>query len=147
MELKRFFRGPLLLVLLAVLVITITLGWANSGSSYKTVDTSQIVQQIQQGKVKSAVLTDKNQTIQVTTTSGQQLQADFISGQGVQLQNLLQTEYNDGKLTGGYDIQIPKTSALLSILETFVPYLIIALFFFFLLSQMQGGGSRVMNFG
>src|SRR5436309_3374251 len=34
MELKRFFRGPLLLVLLAVLVITITLGWANSGSSY-----------------------------------------------------------------------------------------------------------------
>ena len=33
MELKRYFRGPLLLVLLAVLVITITLGWANSGSS------------------------------------------------------------------------------------------------------------------
>ena len=44
-------------------------------------------------------------------------------------------------------MQIPRSSALLSILETFVPYLIIALFFFFLLSQMQGGGSRVMNFG
>src|SRR6202000_3017053 len=51
-----------------------------------------------------------------------------------------------GQLTS-YEVQIPKTSALLSIIETFVPYLIIALFFFFLLSQMQGGGSRVMNFG
>src|ERR1700729_3123995 len=147
MELKRFFRGPLLLVLLAVLVITITLGWANSGSSYKTVQTSQIVSLIQQNQVKSAILTDKNQTIQVTTPSGQQYQADFISGQGVQLQNLLQSQFNKGQLTGGYDVQIPKSSALLSVIETFVPYLIIALFFFFLLSQMQGGGSRVMNFG
>jgi cell division protease FtsH len=147
MELKRFFRGPLLLVLLAVLVITITLGWANSGSSYQTVDTSKVVQLIQDNQVKSAVLTDKNQTIQVTTTGGVQYQADFISGQGQQLQQLLQTEFDKGQLKGGYDVQIPKTSALVSILETFVPYLIIALFFFFLLSQMQGGGSRVMNFG
>jgi cell division protease FtsH len=147
MELKRYFRGPLLLVLLAVLVITITLGWANSGSSYQQKDTGYVVQLIQQGQVKSAVLTDKNQTIQVTTKSGQQYQADFITGQGQQLQQLLQTQQDQGKLPGGYDVQIPKSSALLSILETFIPYLIIALFFFFLLSQMQGGGSRVMNFG
>src|SRR5689334_4078666 len=147
MELKRFFRGPLLLVLLAVLVITITLGWANSGSSYQQKDTGQIVQLINNNQVKSAILTDKNQTIQVTTKGGQQYQADFISGQGQQLQQLLQAKFDQGQLPGGYDVQIPKSSAFLSILETFVPYLIIALFFFFLLSQMQGGGSRVMNFG
>src|SRR6201986_1028825 len=147
MELKRFFRGPLLLVLLAVLVITITLGWANSGSSYTAKDTGYVVKLIEQGQVKSAILTDKNQTIQGTTNGGQQYEADFITGQGQQLQQLLQTEFDKGQLTGGYDVQIPRSSALLSILETFVPYLIIALFFFFLLSQMQGGGSRVMNFG
>jgi len=146
MELKRFFRGPLLLVLLAVLVITITLGWANSGSSYQQQTTGFVVKQIEAGNVKSAVLTDKNQTIQVTLKNGQEYQADFIGGQGEPLQQLLQTEYNKGELTS-YDIQIPKSSALLSIIEDFLPYLIIALFFFFLLSQMQGGGSRVMNFG
>jgi cell division protease FtsH len=146
MELKRIFRGPLLLVLLAVLVITITLSWANSGSSPQQADTGKVVQLIETGKVKSAVLTDKNQTIQVTTTDGKQYQADFITGQGQQLQQLLQSQLDKGQLTG-YDVQIPKSSALLSILETLVPYLVIALFFFFLLSQMQGGGSRVMNFG
>ena len=147
MELKRIFRGPLLLVLLAVLVITITLGWANSGSSYQQVDTGKIVQLIQQGQVKSAVLTDKNQTIQVTTNSGQEYEASFISGQGQALQQELQTQFQAGKLPGNYNVVIPKTSTFVSILETFIPYIIIALFFFFLLSQMQGGGSRVMNFG
>src|SRR6201993_1579226 len=123
MELKRFFRGPLLLVLLAVLVITITLGWANSGSSYQQADTGKLGQLIEQGQVKAAILTDKNQTIQITTKSGQQFEADFITGQGQQLQQLLQTEFDKGQLTGGYDVQIPRSSALLSILETFVPYL------------------------
>src|ERR1700691_737066 len=147
MELKRFFRGPLLLVLLAVLVIAITLGWANSGSSYTQSNTATVVKAIQDGQVKSAILTDKNQTIQITTTSGKQLEADYIAGQQTQIQELLQTQFDSGKLTGGYDVHIPQSSTLLSIIETFVPYLIIALFFFFLLTQMQGGGSRVMNFG
>jgi cell division protease FtsH len=147
MELKRFFRGPLLLVLLAVLVIAITLGWANSGSSYQQVNTSQIVKLIEQDQVKSAIITDKNQTIQVTTNSGQQLEADYVSGQQATLYTDLQKAYDEGHLPGGYDVHIPQTSALLSIIETFVPYLIIALFFFFILTQMQGGGSRVMNFG
>jgi cell division protease FtsH len=147
MELKRYFRGPLLLVLLAVLVITITLGWANSGSNYQQKDTSQVVQLIEHGQVKSAVLTDKNQTIQVTTKSGQQYQADFITGQGQQLQQLLQKEFDQGNLPGGYDVQIPKTNVLLSLFETFGIYILIAVFFFLMLAQMQGGGSRVMNFG
>ena len=136
-----------MLVLLAVLVITITLGWANSGSSYTQVDTGKIVTLIQQGQVKSAVLTDKNQTIQVTTLGGQEYEASFISGQGQALQQELQTQFQAGKLPGNYNVVIPKTSTLVSVLETFIPYIIIALFFFFLLSQMQGGGSRVMNFG
>jgi cell division protease FtsH len=148
MELKRIFRGPLLLVLLAVLVITITLGWANSGSPYTQKDTATVVRLIEQGKVKSALLTDKNQTIQITTTSGAKYQASFILGQGQQVQQELQKEFDAGKLPGGYDVKIPSSNSLLSLLlGTFLPYLLIALFFFFLLTQMQGGGSRVMNFG
>ncbi|HMD25158.1 MAG TPA: ATP-dependent zinc metalloprotease FtsH, partial [Streptosporangiaceae bacterium] len=107
----------------------------------------KIVQLIQQGQVKSAVLTDKNQTIQITTKSGAEYEADFISGQGQALQEQLQTEFDKGQLTGGYNVKIPQTSTLVSLLEDFLPYVLIALFFFFLLSQMQGGGSRVMNFG
>ena len=147
MELRRFLRAPLLLIAVAVLLLLFVLDYANSGSSYKQVDTSQIVKLIDQGQVKSALITDKNQTIQITTKSGQNLEASWVSGQGLQLQNKLQDQYNKGNLPQGYNVSIPKSNALLDLIPTALIYLVIFLLFFFMLSQMQGGGSRVMNFG
>jgi cell division protease FtsH len=147
MDVKRYFRGPLLLIVVAVLLLLVVLNYANAGSSYKQVDTSQIVSLIQNGQVKSAKITDKNQTIQVTTDSGQQLQASWVTGQGLQLQQELQKDYQSGKLPQGYTVDIPSGSSALGIIFSAIPYLLIILLFFFLLSQMQGGGSRVMNFG
>ena len=69
MELRRFFRAPLLLIAVAVLLLLFVLDYANSGSSYQQVDTSQIVKLINEGQVKSALIIDKNQTIQITTTA------------------------------------------------------------------------------
>src|SRR5216110_1779788 len=147
MELRRFFRAPLLLIAVAVLLLLFVLDYANSGSSYKQVDTSQIVTAIDQGKVKSALIVDKNQTIQITTTSGQKLESSWVSGQGLQLQEKLQQQVDKGNLKQGYNVSIPKSNALLSLIPTALIYLVIFLLFFFMLSQMQGGGSRVMNFG
>jgi cell division protease FtsH len=132
---------------LAVLVVVVLFNLANAGSSYTPADTSQIVSLIDNGQVKSAKITDKNQTIQVTTNSGKQLQADWVSGQGLVLQQELQKQYNAGKLPQGYTVSIPSSDSIWSVLLSFIPYIIIALFFFLILSQMQGGGSRVMNFG
>ena len=90
MELKRFFRAPLLLIAVAVLLLLFVLDYANSGSSYQQVDTSEIVSLINQGQVKSALITDKNQTIQITTKkpikigtqTGTQFEASWVSGRG-----------------------------------------------------------------
>jgi cell division protease FtsH len=148
MELRRFFRAPLLLIAVAVLLLLFVLDYANSGSSYQQVDTSQIVSLINQGNVKSAVITDKNQTIQITTKAGKQLEASWVSGQGLQLANALQQQVDKGTLPqNAYNVNIPKSNAILDLLPTAFIYLVIFLLFFFMLSQMQGGGSRVMNFG
>jgi cell division protease FtsH len=148
MELKRIFRGPLLLVIIAVLLMLFVVNLANSGSTYQQKDTAYVVKLIEQGTgIKSAQITDKNQTIQVTMTNGAVYQANWIGSQGTNLQQDLQKLYDQGKLAQGYDVQIPHTSAIVSVLETFLPYLVIGLFFFLMLSTMQGGGSRVMNFG
>ncbi len=148
MELRRFFRAPLLLIAVAVLLLLFVLDYANSGSSYQQVDTSTIVKDINAGQVKSALITDKNQTIQITTKSGKQLEASWVSGQGLQLANELQQQVAKGTLPAdGYNVNIPKSNALLDLIPTALIYLVIFLLFFFMLSQMQGGGSRVMNFG
>src|SRR6266700_215589 len=146
MELRRFFRAPLLLIAVAVLLLLFVLDYANSGSSYKQVDTSQIVTAIDQGQVKSALIFDKNQTIQITTKSGKNLEASWVTGQGLQLQNKLQQQVDKGNLPDGYNVSIPKSNALLDLIPTALIYLIIFLLFFFMLSQMQDRGSRGMNF-
>jgi cell division protease FtsH len=148
MELRRFFRAPLLLIAVAVLLLLFVLDYANSGSSYQQVATSQIVKDIGAGDVKTALITDKNQTIQITTKQGKELQASWVSGQGLQLENELQQQVAKGTLPAtGYNVAIPKSNALLDLIPTALIYLVIFLVFFFMLSQMQGGGNRVMNFG
>jgi len=141
MELRRFLRAPLLLIAVAVLLLLFVLDYANSGSSYTQVDTSAIVHDIQTGQVKNALIVDKNQTIQITTKSGKDLEASWVTGQGLVLQQELQ------QAGVNYNVSIPKSNALLDLLPTAFIYLVIFLLFFFMLSQMQGGGSRVMNFG
>jgi cell division protease FtsH len=147
MDLKRYFRGPLLLIVVAALLLIVVLEYANSGNSYQQKDTSTVVSLIERGQVSSAQITDKDQTIQVTTVDGHRYEASWVSGQGLQLQQLLQRQYDAQKLQKGYTVQVPRGSTLLSLIVGILPYALIFLFLFFLLNQMQGGGSRVMNFG
>ncbi|MBE1532923.1 cell division protease FtsH [Actinomadura algeriensis] len=144
---KRYFRGPLLWILLFGLLIALVMWGVNPGRSYEKVDTSKVVQEIAQGKVKSAKIIDKDQRIEVTLKSGEQQQASWVSGQGLELQNQLQKQAAAGTMPGGYDIEVPQQSMFVSLLFSLLPIVIIVLIFLFIMNQMQGGGSRVMNFG
>ncbi|MGD0938030.1 MAG: ATP-dependent metallopeptidase FtsH/Yme1/Tma family protein, partial [Streptosporangiaceae bacterium] len=97
MDSKRSFR-MIGLFAAAVLVVIVLLNLADAGSSYTQADTSQVVKLIDQGQVKSAKITDKNQTIQVTTKGGKEYEADWVSGQGLALQQELQKQYDAGNL-------------------------------------------------
>jgi cell division protease FtsH len=143
MDLKRYFRGPFVAVLVMLLLFFIVFTYANHGNTYKTVHTSQVVSDIKNGDVTYANLIDKNQTIQITTKSGDRLQASWVGNQGQELATALQNQLPKN----GYNVEVPSSNGLLSVIFSFVPYILIILIFFFLLNQMQGGGSRVMNFG
>ncbi|MFV2173321.1 ATP-dependent zinc metalloprotease FtsH [Actinomadura sp. LOL_016] len=147
MDVKRYFRGPLLWILLFGLLVALVMWGVNPGRSYEKVDTSKVVQEIAQGKVKSAKIIDKDQRIEITLKSGEQQQASWVSGQGLELQNQLQKQAAAGTIPGGYDIEVPQQSMFVSLLFSLLPIVIIVLIFLFIMNQMQGGGSRVMNFG
>jgi cell division protease FtsH len=151
MDVKRLFRGPVLwigLAVVAMLVLTSTL----STSGFHKVDTSTAIQAIEDGQVKSAKLVGgSEQRIELTLkdpkTEHPKIQASYIEGQGVRLQELLESKKDERVLPEGYDIQIPKQNIFVSLLVTLLPFVLIVLIFLFLMNQMQGGGSRVMNFG
>ncbi|WP_428935116.1 ATP-dependent zinc metalloprotease FtsH [Streptomyces sp. ACT015] len=154
MDVKRYFRGPVMWIVLAVLAVVVLMQVVGSSGGYKTVDTGQVVQAINDNKVEQAKLTTGDeQTIKVQLKSGEKvegsskIQASYIGDQGVALANTLQTKFQDKQITKGYTVSPTKQNAFVGILLSLLPFVLIVVVFLFLMNQMQGGGSRVMNFG
>jgi cell division protease FtsH len=135
-----------LAVLVTLVVVIAVFEYASGGGGFKSEPTSRVVSLITSGQVKTATLIDKNDTIQIVTKSGAKYQASWVGGQGQALQQALQAQYQKGSLSS-YNVQDPNGTTWLSLIGGFLPWILIILFFLFILNQMQGGGSRVMNFG
>ncbi len=154
MDVKRYFRGPVMWIVLAVLAVVVLMNVVGESGGYKTVDTGQVVAAINDNKVQQAKLTTGDeQTIKVELKNGQKvegsskIQASYIGDQGVTIADTLQTKYQDKQIPKGYTVSPTKQNAFVGILLSLLPFVLIVVVFLFLMNQMQGGGSRVMNFG
>ncbi|ABK51978.1 membrane protease FtsH catalytic subunit [Acidothermus cellulolyticus 11B] len=132
-----------------ILLLVLFRGLWSGGSDYKSVDTSQVVAAVDTGQITNAIVHDKEQTIQVTLKDGSKLQASFATDQEAALVSQLQKLVDQGKLPadGGYTVKVSHGNIFLEILLNALPILLLVGLMVFMLSQMQGGGSRVMNFG
>ncbi|MFJ9444897.1 ATP-dependent zinc metalloprotease FtsH [Kitasatospora sp. NPDC101235] len=165
MDVKRYFRAPIMWIVLAVLAVIVLMQVVSDSNGYKTVDTGQVVAAIDAHNVKSAqITTGDSNTIKIQlkdgatlpssgtgkVPSGTKFQASYIGDQGVAIADKLQAQVNDkdqSTLAEGYTISPEKQSTFVSLLLSMLPIVIIVLVFLFLMNQMQGGGSRVMQFG
>ncbi|MEY4900081.1 MAG: hypothetical protein RI895_503 [Actinomycetota bacterium] len=119
---------------------------ATGSSAVEKVDTWRIVDDIQQGRAKSVTLVDKDQLINVTLTDGTKVTANYISGQGTDLIDLLKAEKAAGNIPDGYNVKVPSQSFLVSLLTSVLPIILILGLLFYFMGKMQGGG-QVMKFG
>jgi cell division protease FtsH len=147
MDIRRIFRGPFVWIALAVLLVILASSLLGNVGAPKDVDTSQVVSAIQDDKVTKATLVDREQRIEVTLSDGSKIRSEYITGQGVQLQEQLQAKVDAGGIKDGYNIEVPRESVLLGLLYALLPVALIILLLFFFMGQMQGGGNRIMNFG
>ncbi|GGZ14171.1 ATP-dependent zinc metalloprotease FtsH [Streptomyces poonensis] len=154
MDVKRYFRGPVMWIVLAVLAVVVLMQVVGSSGGYKTVDTGQVVQAINEDKAKSAkITTGDEQIIKVELKDGEKvegsskIQASYIDNQGVALATTLQEKFQNKQIEDGYTVSPSKQNPIVGILLSLLPFVLIVVVFLFLMNQMQGGGSRVMNFG
>jgi cell division protease FtsH len=158
MDVKRYFRGPVMWIVLAVLAVVVLMQVVGSGGGYKTVDTGQVIQAIDTNHAGSAQLTtgDDN-SVKVQLRDGYKIKgsskvrASYIGDQGAaiaaDLQKIVDNKVPGTKLPDGYTVSPSKQNAFLGILLSLLPFVLIVVVFLFLMNQMQGGGSRVMQFG
>ncbi len=148
MNLRRTFRGPILWVILAILVVFGLLEVATAGGSYKTVPLPQIQHAISSHEVKSANLLDKEQEIQVTLLPNHQING-ATKVQSPYTQHYDVNLYDQLSAAGVQDVtpKVDHSNPFVSLLIQLVPFVLLVIVMLFFLNQMQGGGGRVMQFG
>ena len=155
MERTRFFRRPVVWIIVAIIGAIALSSFFSSGPSYTRADTSVAMQQLRSGNVKKAVIEDKEQTLnldlisktKIKNTLTSKIQTQFPAQSAGDLQKELDSLNKAGQLSGGYNTTVTKDSVLLSLLINLLPIAVLVVLLLLFMSQMQGGGSRVLNFG
>ena len=134
----------MLLIVLAIVTVTNIISGVGGP---KKVETWQIIKEVEQGRAKHLVLVDGDQSLTITRTDGSKWVSQFAEGQQESLITLASKQQAAGRLPDGWNAIRPHQSLLVSLLISLLPILLIVFLLFFFMNQMQGGGSRVMNFG
>ncbi|WP_111721430.1 ATP-dependent zinc metalloprotease FtsH [Homoserinimonas sp. OAct 916] len=147
MNVKKLFRGPFVYIALAVIALWIGTSLITA-SGFKEISTQQGLEFLKQDKVAEATIVDGQQRVDLTLTTadadlGTQVQFYYVQPRGSEVIAAV----SKAAPKGGFNDEVPQTNWLTSMLGFLIPVLIIGLFFWFMLSSMQGGGSKVMQFG
>ena len=144
MDFKKLLRGPLLWVLIGVGAVLIGFTLL-SGSGFREITTQEGLQLLRDDKVESAKVIDGEQRVDLVlaaaTDDGTQVQFQYATARGAEV--ITAVNESDAK----FDDEVATSNWFTSLLGLIIPFAIIGLIFWFLLSSMQGGGSRVMQFG
>jgi cell division protease FtsH len=151
MDVKRYFRGPFFWVALVIIGVLLVTSISSAAGGFKKVDTEVAINAITNGDVTKAKVVDRDQRLELTLKSDKvigaggasKIQTDYVGARQREIINLL----DEHKPPEGYTDSVPRTSWVVSLLINFLPILILAFLILFFFNQMQGGGSRVMQFG
>ncbi|MFV0433657.1 MAG: ATP-dependent zinc metalloprotease FtsH, partial [Leucobacter sp.] len=145
---KRFFRGPLLYLIVAPLIVL--LGWSLlSGGDTREVTTERGMELISGGKATQAEIIDGDQRVNLTLAEADKKAGTdkvffyYVSQRGEQVVNTI----DEANLKDGYNDKVPQPNPIWSLLGFLLPLLLIGLLIWWMLSSMQGGGRGVMQFG
>jgi cell division protease FtsH len=142
---RRFVKSAAFPILLVVILAFVASKVITSDSGTEAPSYNQLINKksglIAEGRVEEVTINTKDNTLDVKQRNGESFSTGYPLDTEQSLINLL--EGNDVKTkvngTGG--------NGLLSLLTYILPFVLFLALWIFLMNQMQGGGSRVMNFG
>ncbi len=155
MERTRFFRRPVVWIILVIIGVVALSSIFTSGPSYQRVDTSVALERLNQPGIEKVVQKDKEQTLQIDLKSPEQFNGKSTDKIETQypyevtddIWDDVQQAKTAGRITGTINATVSGDNILLSLLINLLPIAILVVLLLLFMSQMQGGGSRVLNFG
>jgi cell division protease FtsH len=138
---SRFFKSAAFPILIVVVLAFFAQKLISPGDRTEPPPYSTFLTQIDEGKVKSATLSTKNNRIDVELKNGTKYQTAYPDNTEQFLVDNLKAE------NARVDVKPKGGSGWLTALTYILPFVIFLLFWLFIINQMQGGGSKVMSFG
>lgn len=144
--LKSLIRGPLPYVLVGSLIVVIGISLLTA-SGFRPISTQQGLELLRDNQARSVTIIDGEQRVDMELRSaleglGTQVQFYYVAPRG---EDIITAVTNSD--VAEFTDEVPQTNWFVSLLGLIIPFVIIGLIFWFLLSSMQGGGSRIMQFG
>jgi len=150
---KNFRTVLLYLVLLAVLVWVVMASIRGNTVGPTPLPTSDFVSAVQEGRVASATYVVRDNKLagdyweKIAAKTAKETPKKFTSTYvGTDSLAALMASAN-AEFGTTYDVDASGPSALITILSSVLPILLLVVVMFFFLNQMQGGNSKIMNFG
>lgn len=151
---RGIFRRPVIWLLLVIAGAIALSAMFTGGPDFKRTDTSLAISQLSAGNVKTAEFEDREQNLnlvlkQKITVKG--VSTDHITTQvpsesSDEIYTQFLTAANEKQIES-FNTTVTQDSILLSLLVNLLPIAILVILLLLFMSQMQGGGSRVLNFG
>jgi len=145
MDRRRILRSPWFWIVLGLLVVLAVPPLFRGNGGFEEVPTSTALAQIESGNYSKVVVNDREQTVDITLNTqvegNDKITSAYPSGLAERVGTLL--DQRDQQ----FETKISQQNIFVSLLISLVPILLIVFLLFFIMNSVQGGGSRVMNFG
>jgi cell division protease FtsH len=138
---QKLVRSAGFWVVVALVVLLVGSQVLKGGDNREKLRYDEFTDQVRAGKVKSVKIEDNSSKITGTLTNGTKFRTTFVTQAGDRVTELLDNAHVR------YEVAKGGESVWVSLLLQFLPILLLVGLFMFFLNSMQGGGSRVMQFG
>ncbi|MBA2515227.1 MAG: ATP-dependent metallopeptidase FtsH/Yme1/Tma family protein, partial [Solirubrobacterales bacterium] len=145
---SRFFKSAAFPILIVIVLAFFASKLISRSDQAEKTTFSQFLTQVENDQVRSVTLRTKDNTVEVTLDKADKnkYQVGYPTDYGTILVQKLQTAEGERKIQS-FDVKPARSSAILTLLTYVLPFIIFIGFWIFLMNQMQGGGSKVMQFG
>ena len=152
MKAKSFFKGPGIWIVVVVAMLLLAFATLAPGGASR-IDTDKGLELLTAGgKVEQAKIFDAENRVDLVLKDnlqvdgqdkGKNVQFYFVNARAQDVVKAV----TDAKPSGGFTDQPIENNWFSGLFSLLVPVLLLGVLFWFLLSRMQGGGSKVMQFG
>ncbi|MBA2517013.1 MAG: ATP-dependent metallopeptidase FtsH/Yme1/Tma family protein [Solirubrobacterales bacterium] len=145
---SRFFKSAAFPILIVIVLAFFASKLISRSDQAEKTTFSQFLTQVENNDVRAVTLRTKDNTVEVTLDKADKnkYQVGYPTDYGTILVQKLQTAESERKIQS-FDVKPARSSAILTLLTYVLPFIIFIGFWIFLMNQMQGGGSKVMQFG